>query len=100
MRKKRPTRAVATAPDVLIPTLEQMDEAQAAFVLSMRLGPDVVDRVEELSALGKRRALSDDERRELDFYFDLGSVLTIMHSKARVALKRPAAGRGARRKSA
>ena len=94
MRKKRPI-----TDGVLIPSLEQMDAAQAEFVLSMRLGPHVVGRVEELSAAGKRRELTDDERRELDFYFDLGSVLTIMHSKARGALRRPA-GRGARRKSA
>ena len=76
-----------------------MDEGQAEFILSMRLGPDVIDRVGKLTAAGKRRDLSDDERRELDFYFDLGSVLTIMHSKARVAMNR-LAGRGTRRKSA
>jgi hypothetical protein len=84
---------------VLIPSLERLDANQAEFILSMRLGPDVVERVDELSAAGKRRDLSDEERRELDFNFDLGSVLTIMHSKARVALKRPAS-RGAGRRSA
>jgi hypothetical protein len=94
MTKNRP---ITTG--VLIPTLENMDPGKAEFVLSMRLSPDVVDRVDELSAAVKRRELNDDERRELDFYLDLGSVLTIMHSKARMALKRPA-GRGARRKSA
>ena len=94
MRKNAPMRA-----GVLIPSLERMDDAQAEFVLSMRLGPDVVGRVEELTAAGKRRELSDEERRELDFYFDLGSMLTIMHSKARVALGRPA-GRATRRRSA
>jgi hypothetical protein len=76
-----------------------MNDAQARFVLSMRLAPDVVERVRELSAVYKRRRLTDDERRELDFYLNLGSMLTIMHSKARVTLKRPLA-RSARRKSA
>ena len=94
MSKKAPVTA-----GVLIPSLEQMDGAHAEFVLSMRLGPDVVDRVDELTAARKRRDLSDEESRELDFYFDLGSVLTIMHSTARVALKRPAR-RTPRRKSA
>lgn len=94
MRKNGPITA-----GVLIPSLERMEEPHARFILSMRLGPEVVDRVNELTAAGKRRDLSDEERRELEFYFDLGSVLTTMHSKARVALKRPAT-RGTRRKSA
>lgn len=83
----------------LIPSLDRMDQAEAKFVLSMRLGSGVIARVHELSDEHKRRPLTEDERRELDFYLGLGSMLTIMHSKARVALKRTPT-KSARRKSA
>lgn len=84
---------------VLIPSLETLRPPEAKVILDMRLSPEVVDRVDELSKATKRRELTIDESEELDFYLDLGSLLTIMHSKARLAMKRNRS-REPRRKSA
>jgi hypothetical protein len=45
-------------------------------------------RLSELSAKARMASLSADESRELDWYLLLGDFLTILQSKARVALRK------------
>ena len=44
-------------------------------------------RLEELSAKARTASLSAEESRELDWYLLLGDFLTILQSKARMALR-------------
>jgi hypothetical protein len=88
----------------LIPPLDELKPAAAKAVLQMKFSRRDRRRINELSALARQGTLSEAQADELDFYLNLGSILTILHSKARVALKRRsdngAAHNRARRKSA
>jgi hypothetical protein len=83
--------------------LDDLKPAAATALLRMKFNRHDRRRIDDLSALAQRGALTEAQADELDFYLNLGSILTILHSKARMALKRrggvAASGR-ARRKSA
>jgi len=66
-----------------------MSEDAARDILRMKFRKPDLDRIHHLSTLAKRGALSSDDRLELDGLLKLGSLLTEMHSRARVVLKRP-----------
>jgi len=70
----------------------------ARSILRMKLSKADRDRAHELALKAQTGAMSAGERSELEFYLKLGSLLTLMHSKARIALRQPAPR--ARRKSA
>ncbi len=59
----------------------------ARYLLSMRLPSGDEDRVNELSAKARAGSLTDAEGQELDSYLHIGSLLTVMQSKARRLLK-------------
>jgi hypothetical protein len=50
-------------------------------------------RMHELAIKNQDDALSADERADLQAYLHVGMVLDLLHSKATLALKRPAARR-------
>ena len=79
-------------------TFRVLTPAAARSILRMKIAKDARDRAHQLSALNKKRRLTTEERSELEFYLQLGSLLTFLHSKARMALRPPAAR--PRRKSA
>ena len=85
---------------VFTPTFDDLEPAAAKALLGMKFGRRDVKRINDLSALAQRGELTKDQADELDLYLNLGSMMTIMHSKARVALKRHAAASRPRRKSA
>jgi len=60
----------------------------ARLMLSWAFADDDQARVSDLSAKARAGALTDDEARELDWYMLAGDLLTILHSKARVALSK------------
>jgi len=64
----------------------------------MKFAKADLDRIHDLGVMAKRNALSEEQRAELGGLLQLGSLLTQMHSRARLALKRP--NPPARRKSA
>jgi hypothetical protein len=85
---------------VMTPTFDDLQPAAAKALLELKFGRRDVKRTNDLSALAQRGELTKDQADELDFYLNLGSVLTILHSKARVALKRRATASRPRRTSA
>ena len=85
---------------VLTPGLDDLDPAAARALLGMKFSRGDSKRIGALSKRAQRGALNENEAYELDVYLHLSSMLTIMHSKARVALRRPAGSTRLRRKSA
>jgi len=79
---------------------DDLRPAGAKALLDVRLKPRDIRRVKKLSELARRGALTPAQADELDTYLQIGSLLTIMHSKARVALKRRAGAVRPIRKSA
>ena len=84
---------------VLSPSLDDIKPEAARAILAMRLKKSDVERIYELSAFANQRPLDEVEGAELEALLDVGHLLTLMHSRARMALKRRPA-RGGRRKSA
>jgi hypothetical protein len=83
---------------VTSPEFEEMSPPAAKAILRMKLSKEDVARVKRLSSRASEGELSAVEQRELELYLQIGNVITLMHSKARLALKR--IGPPARRKSA
>ena len=69
----------------------ELDADAARTVLRLRFKRPDVARITRLSALARVGALDEEQRLELEGYLTIGDVLTILHSKARMALKREAA---------
>lgn len=78
-----------------------LDADAARALLRMKFKRRDVARIQELSALANEGHLTGEERAELDGYLAIGSFLTILHSKARMALRGESATppRKARRKA-
>ncbi|HST88943.1 MAG TPA: hypothetical protein VLJ14_11230 [Ktedonobacterales bacterium] len=66
-------------------------------MVSFRLSPSVVDRIEDLRDIERRRAFTDDERREMETYQYLAHFMKVVKAGAVRALGRtqsPSAMRG------
>lgn len=79
--------------------LRGMTPEAARAILKLKFRPTQLKRLHALSADSKRGRLVADGHAELEFYLQLGHLLTLLHSRARVALKRDDRRPG-RRKSA
>lgn len=66
---------------------QPFDPATANFVLSLDFTLDDHERMNELSAKAQEGALSSAEERELESYLNVGDLLAIMQSKARISLR-------------
>lgn len=60
----------------------------ARALLDLRLDPDDLDRLHNLTVRNQDDALSPAERAELASYVRIGSLLDLMHAMARLALRR------------
>jgi hypothetical protein len=81
----------------VLPILDDLIPGAARRILRMKFSKKEILRVSRLSELASEGLLTDEQRRELDAYLEMGSILTIMQSKARIALKREAAGASSRK---
>jgi hypothetical protein len=61
----------------------------AHYFLSIDFSHADHDRMQELMDKSNEGALTSDERAELDGYVNIANVLSVMHSRARVALRKP-----------
>ncbi len=82
---------------VTSPGLINLPPEAARSILRMKLKRSVIERIHELSAITRKGRLIKSQRAELDLYLQIGHLLTLMHSQARLALRAPARKR---RKSA
>ena len=60
---------------------------KARAILDFRFSEADVDRMNGLAAKAREGTLSNEEAAELDDYEQIGIILSIMQSKARMALK-------------
>ena len=82
----------------MLPLLDDLQPSVARKILRMKFKKNELSRMARLGELASEGMLTDEQRSELDGFLRMGSVLSIMHSKARIALQRSAVGK--RRKSA
>ncbi len=83
---------------VTSPAFSEITPDVARGILRMKFKSADVQRIHSLSSRAKKGALNQTEQGLLDLYLQIGHMLTLMHSRARLALK-PVDQR-ARRKSA
>ena len=60
----------------------------ARALLELKLRPDDVARVNDLSAKARESTLTDEEGRELDSFLNVGRALELLKAKARLSLRR------------
>jgi len=66
----------------------------AQGILALDFSQEDKDRMRELAAKARQGTLVPEEQEEIDSYGRVGSLLSIMKSKARQALKNKAQGNG------
>ncbi|HEV8604918.1 MAG TPA: hypothetical protein VGQ99_06110 [Tepidisphaeraceae bacterium] len=84
---------------VLTPDVETVSPAAARALLAIKIKKPDIARFNELSGLAKRGALTEAQREELEGFLRVGDFISLLHAKARVALKRAGESKP-RRKSA
>ncbi len=72
----------------MTPGLHDLNPAAAKALLEMKFSRRDVKRINELSALAQVGELTEDQAYELDVYLNLGNMLAILHSKARLSLRK------------
>ena len=70
--------------------LNNLTPDAARDILRMKFGKSDLRRIEQLGVRAQSGSLSQEERAELEGLLQLASLLTQMHSRARMALKRAA----------
>lgn len=88
--------ATATKPSTLTAILSRVFDPErpeytpevARYVLALNFALDDHRRVDELSFKAQEGTLSDAERVEIEQYLEIGATLGVLHSKARVALRK------------
>jgi hypothetical protein len=83
-----PNREAAILTRIAGPDEPVLSPAAAEGLLALRFSQADSDRMNELAAKARAGALSDDEQAEVEAYSRINSLLGILHSKARRALKR------------
>jgi hypothetical protein len=66
---------------------ESLSPAAACALLKIRFSHGDLKQMDALSAKARAGSLSPEEQTDLDNYEQLGCLLDILHSKARMALK-------------
>ena len=69
----------------------------ARTILELKFPQEDIARMHELSNKAKQEPLTPEEQDEVESYSRVGSILGIMKSKARVALKKASKANGQRR---
>ncbi len=59
----------------------------AKALLELRLPPEDISRVNELSAKAQDGSIAEDESRELDNYLNVGRTIELLKAKARRSLR-------------
>lgn len=76
---------------VIGPENPDFTDAAARSILALRFGDADIQRMNALAAKARDGLLNEDETSQLHAYLFVGTVVDLMHSKARLSLKRHAA---------
>lgn len=66
----------------------------ARFILSLELGEEDRERLAQLAAKASANSLTLEEQVELESFRNVGRMLDLLKSKARISVKNAAAARG------
>lgn len=80
---------------VLAPENPDLSQEAAESLLKLRFAPRDTERMNELAAKAREGGMSPDEDRLLQGYLFVGSLVDLLHSKARPSLKGKHGGNGA-----
>ena len=83
-----PNREAAILTRLVGPDVTALSLAAAEGLLAFKFSPADKDRMNELAAKARAGTLSNDEQADVEAYSRVNSLLGILHSKARRALKR------------
>jgi len=83
----------------LIPDVESLSPAAAKALLTIKIKKEDIKRFNDLTVLAKRGTLTEPQQEELGEFLRFGDFISLLHSKARLALKRASESKP-RRKSA
>ncbi len=89
-RTALPSHEVAILARLVGPDQPALSPAAARGILTLTFGPADRDRMHALAAKARAGSLTPDERAEVEAYSRVGSLLGILKSRARRALKRRA----------
>jgi hypothetical protein len=92
MKTASTTRPEAAIWERLIDFERKLSPTAARALLQLRFSPREQEYMQQLLEKGRANRLTAQEVEELDSYEQLGCLLGIVHSKARRALKKRAAG--------
>ncbi|MGH7213529.1 MAG: hypothetical protein ACREIT_02015 [Tepidisphaeraceae bacterium] len=84
---------------ITAPGFNDLDPVVAKRVLAMKFNAGQKARMHALGTMARAGTLSREEQAELDYYLVVSQLLTLLHSKARMALRREG-DRPPRRRSA
>ncbi len=73
---------------IVMPDEPGMSNEAAKSILAMGFSSGDRDRMQILAERAREGSLTPDEREEIDSYERVGHYLGILHSKARIAIKR------------
>jgi hypothetical protein len=74
----------------LAPEVGNLSPEAARAILAIELSPADISELQRLAEPAQERALSPEEETELENYRQVGRLLELMKSKARISLKQPA----------
>jgi hypothetical protein len=72
---------------LVLPTGSGMTQETARSLIALRFGPEDTARMQELADKARQGDLTPPEQREVESYERVGHYLSILQSKARVALR-------------
>jgi hypothetical protein len=73
---------------VILPGNGKLSAPLARYILSMKFSTDDVETINRLSGKAREGTLTPKEEAELDSYLRVGHFMSVMKSKARMAIKR------------
>lgn len=80
------TNETAIFERIVLPNQPGFTEQAARSILAMEFGPEDRERMQTLADKAKSGELTSDEQQETDAYERVGHYLSILQSKARLAL--------------
>lgn len=94
MQTRHPTETSVNASEVAILSRlfangsGELSKTAAQFILRLGFGDEDKARIHELAVKNQEDKLSPDERQEFESYMRVGNYVSILQSKARMALKK------------
>jgi hypothetical protein len=83
-----PSREAAIWARLMQAQRDELSPQVAEYLLSIGFGDSDRERMQQLAERSEAGLLTDEEQAEFDGYLHVGNLLSVMQSKARVALRR------------